>query len=259
MRGNDPVCEARKKTCQVGGGAVTGAIFSGPLRQGGIVPRETVKKCLERPRDCSNEIIARGGYSFVRPIIDQYISDLRRQASGKYFRISPKLKNDLSRYFRFDLSLVKIAFDINTRHGQHITIGYEIYFTNRIDFATCAGFQLLAHELEHVDQYRRRGGIEPFMSEYVMKSVGQVLSRRSFNVHDYIDIESSAISKGSSVGCPNLVRGSPPHLMPGAVRPPQMGQTCSTPWGRCLMNVVAPFGSQCFCATNGGPIGGVVP
>lgn len=251
IRGNDPVCEARKATCQVGGGAITGAIFTGPLQQGGIVPQETIQKCLSRPGDCAKEVIARGGYAFIRPVVDEYISDLRRQASGKYSKIPFGLQRQLSSYFDFNLNDVRFAFNINTRHGQHITIGNEIYFTFYVDFSSCFGYQLLAHELEHVGQYGRRGGIDPFIAEYVLKSVGKVLETRSFNVHDNVDIERAAISKAGSVGCPASLQRQPTPT-------PPLGIACLTPYGACPMNGAYPINAPCICGSMNGPIQGVV-
>jgi uncharacterized membrane protein len=53
--------------------------------------------------------------------------------------------------------------------------------------------------LEHSVQYAARGGIEPFLSEYLTKSLGQVIAKRSFSIHDYIDIENAAINKSNQV------------------------------------------------------------
>jgi Protein of unknown function (DUF1036) len=65
---------------------------------------------------------------------------------------------------------------------------------------------LLFHEMEHSVQYAARGGIEPFLSEYVTKSIGGIIAKENFNIHtdvndihDNIDIESAAINKSNEV------------------------------------------------------------
>ena len=204
VEGNDPACEVRKATCQVAP-VVTDTIFQGPLRKDGVVPRSTIDKCLNRTEDCINEIVARGGYSFIRPVAEEYFRYLRLQATGKLRRIPSNVAEVLQPYFNYPLNDVQYATNIDTRHGQHITIGDQIFFVGDVNFYSCEGFILLAHELEHVAQYRRRGGIEAFSTEYVVKSAGQIVDKKSFNVHDDIDIEKAAVAKSKDeIGCTPL-------------------------------------------------------
>lgn len=55
------------------------------------------------------------------------------------------------------------------------------------------------HELEHVVQYRQKGGVEPFLAEYIANAFGQIIEKRSVDIHDDIEIEQSAISKAALV------------------------------------------------------------
>jgi len=104
---------------------------------------------------------------------------------------------------------IRYATNINTWHGQNITIGNKIYFTRSIDFFKCEGIKLITHELEHTVQYKNREGVEPMITEYVMKSIGTFLKRGSFQIHDYIDIEAAAIRKSDFlVGCGPLYKKS---------------------------------------------------
>ena len=94
---------------------------------------------------------------------------------------------------------VRYATGIDTVHGQNITIGNEIFFTTDMDFDSRNDLKTLFHELEHVDQYARRGGVRAFLAEYIFKIPGKVIQKRSFNVHDDLDIERAAISKSEEV------------------------------------------------------------
>jgi hypothetical protein len=203
QRGNDPICEMRKKACQVAPPIVNtpGSPFGpgGPLARGGPIPRETFERCIREPGHCPDEILGRMGYAAVAPIVDQYLGHLRNQAARRWRRLSDEFIADVQPFYSIDLRQVRFAENIDTVHGQAITVGYEIFFPSDIDLDDDDDFKLMLHELEHVVQYRGRGGVEPFLAEYLLKSTGQVISRRSFNVHDYIDIENAAINKANIV------------------------------------------------------------
>jgi Domain of unknown function (DUF4157) len=49
-----------------------------------------------------------------------------------------------------------------------VTIGNTIYFVRGMNFGDPNDGWTLFHELEHVVQYANRGGVEPFLSEYVL-------------------------------------------------------------------------------------------
>jgi uncharacterized membrane protein len=205
VRGNDPQCEARKLICRRAGpvadlpGMPTGP--GGPLAPGGPVPvtPQDLNRCLADVQRCPAYILGRVSYQSIKPIVDGYIGFLMGQGNGRWRSIDPRLANAVSSNYRINPGQVRYATGINTLHGDAITIGNNIFFPGALDLDTRGDQELLFHELEHVVQYQNRGGTEPFLAEYVMKSVGQVASRRSFNVHDYIDIERAAISKASSV------------------------------------------------------------
>jgi len=58
---------------------------------------------------------------------------------------------------------------------------------------------LALHEIQHSLQYIKKGGEENFLSEYILHAAGQVVSRRSFNIHDWIPIEQDAISRSQEI------------------------------------------------------------
>jgi hypothetical protein len=51
-----------------------------------------------------------------------------------------------------------------------------------------------------VVQYTQRGGVEPFLSEYVPKTVGSILrGGNSIDIHDNIDLENAPNAKANQV------------------------------------------------------------
>lgn len=184
--------------------------------------RSTIERCLSDIGRCPDEFVGRAGYELVRPVVDQYLGALRNQAASKWQRLSPEFVVRAQPYYTADLSRVRFATGINTVHGQAITIGYEVFFPGQLNLARDKDIVLMLHELEHVVQYANRGGVEPFLAEYLLKSVGQVVSRRSFDVHDFVDIEAAAIRKSKDVfvaawGYPIVVRNGCEHEVRVAV------------------------------------------
>ncbi len=198
QRGNDPVCELRKKTCQTAGPIAPIIIDTpgSPIRSGGPIPKEAIKNCISDIFHCPEELLSRTGYEAVRPIVQQYLHFLETQAYRHWKTLDPDFINDWQSDYSVDLRQVRYATSINTVHGEAITIGYNIFFPNEIDISYKDDEELMLHELEHVVQYSRRGGVEPFLSEYILKSAGKIIAHRSINIHDSIDIESAAIRKG---------------------------------------------------------------
>ncbi|RVJ77338.1 DUF4157 domain-containing protein [Sinorhizobium medicae] len=207
-RGNDPVCEARKLSCQRFGNAPlspSGPLGpfgpTGPLRKGGpanIPSVEDVAACLNGIRTCTETILARLVYPEVQFIVEAYKSHLYSQA--KFEKLPSDVIARLQPYYAADLREVRYAEDIDTIHGQNITFSNDIFFVQNVYFSLHKEHAvLLAHELEHVTQYHLRGGEERFLPEYIMKAVGNVISTRSFNVHDAIDMERAANAKAAQV------------------------------------------------------------
>ena len=79
-----------------------------------------------------------------------------------------------------------------------MTIGNTIYFVRGMNFGDPNDGWTLFHELEHVVQYANRGGVEPFLSEYVLKAAGSILrGGNSIDMHDNIDLENAANAKAN--------------------------------------------------------------
>src|SRR5262249_25422411 len=57
------------------------APYLDPRRQ---LPMAVAQACIQNLSQCPQQIVSRAGYEVARPIVDQYISALRAQASGRY-------------------------------------------------------------------------------------------------------------------------------------------------------------------------------
>ncbi len=139
---------------------------------------------------------------YSMPVAANYIAHLNAQASGRYRSLPPELIRILApQYPRTDLGRVRYAENIDTIHGQAITIGDRIYFPTSIDLRnTESHFYWLLHELEHVGQYRAHGGVEPFLVKYLTDGAIKITQRRCINVHDSLALERDADNKVSRIG-----------------------------------------------------------
>jgi len=203
--GNDPVCEARKAACPIPG---VGPVITGPgspLQPGGPglvgpITGDQLKNCFANPSGCPATILSSFAYQQMSAIVDGYITYLRGQGHGRWKHLPQEIVQAVQyRYPMTNLSAVTYAENINTIHGQHITIGNEIYFTRNIELSEYDDLELMFHELEHVLQYARRGGVRPFLAEYILKVPSLVISHRSFSVHDEHDMEQAANAKATEV------------------------------------------------------------
>jgi hypothetical protein len=275
VRGNDPVCEARKLGCQRAPAVVNtpGSPFGpgGPLAPGGPIGMGApeVQQCLANISSCPAQILARISYEAVRPIVDGYIGFLNSQVGNNLFALDPTFISAIQPYYSVDLRGVRYATGINTLHGMDITIGNTIYFSGNVvvDLNYPVDAKLAYHELEHVVQYANRGGVEPFMAEYILKAGGSILQGgNSISMHDNIDLEQAAIAKANQVenavaangGKPNTQPSGAPPVLPAQVTAPPAGNICRIPTGGCYMQMFGPVGFACWCATPGGPANGVI-
>jgi Domain of unknown function (DUF4157) len=224
----------------------------------GPVSGQDLRACIANPAACPAVVLGSTVYSQLAPIIDQYIQFLENQGNGRWQGIPDQIKAVIaSQYPPINLDRVRYAENINTVHGAAITIGYDIFIPRNIDLTDGTDRNLIFHELEHVVQYQLRGGVRPFLAEYLAKIPWLVINRRSFSIHDFIDIEQAAIAKSNIVSqyfdtygtqqqtsYPNQQQPPPP--------PPQAAFTCVTQVGACQMQVPIWSGMSCFCS---GPAG----
>lgn len=253
-RGNDPVCEARKAACQVAPPVVNtpGSPFGpgGPLQQGGPMGLSApqIQQCISNLSACPAQIIARLGYQTVRPIVDQYIGFLQNQAGNNVYWLDPSVIAPIQRFYSVDLRQVRYAVGINTIHGQNITIGNTVYFVRGMNFNDPNDAWTLHHELEHVVQYANRGGVEPFLSEYILKAGGSILrGGNSIDLHDNIDLENAANAKA------NQVAAAANNGVAGQIWPPPI--ISCTPSRGLLLHASGPLWPRAFAASRKSMLG----
>jgi hypothetical protein len=220
-----------------------------------------IQQCISNLSACPAQIIARLGYQTVRPIVDQYIGFLQNQAGNNVYRLDQSVIAAIQQFYSVDLHNVRYAVGINTIHGQNITIGNTVYFVRGMNFNDPNDAWTLYHELEHVVQYANRGGVEPFLSEYILKAGGSILrGGNSIDVHDNIDLENAANAKANQVAAAanNGVAGQnwPPQSYPA----PQVnvGAFCYTQAGRFGPGPLQPVGSPCWANTQWGQFVGQI-
>jgi hypothetical protein len=156
--------------------------------------------CIRDIVRCSEETIKRIPYMYLAPVVERYKQHLFNQGEGRWQKLPPYFVLTVQRHYPgINLDNVRYATNVNTLHGKHITWHNHIFFVTDIDLTRDSDVTLMLHELEHVLQYERRGGEQPFVGEYVLKSVGKVIQTGSFDVHDYLDLEREAETKAVSI------------------------------------------------------------
>ena len=270
QQGNDPVCEVRKKACQIVPPVVNtpGSPFGpgGPLARGGPIPGlspDTVQQCVSNIQACPGQVLSLVGYQAIRPIVEGYIGFLENQVGNNLQSLDEDFIARIQRFYPIDLHNIRYATGINTLHGSNITIGNTIYFIKEIDLTDEDDAVLTYHELQHAVQYSRRGGVAQFMTEYILKAGGSILrGGNSIDMHDNIDLEREAINKANEVS--SQITGqsgsnqSTPFPSPVRSFQPAIGNICRTLFGACLLPGVGPVGVGCYCGTPNGPINGSV-
>ncbi len=272
QHGNDPICEARKAACPVIPGPLNPFDWTDAaqncLQNVSRCSQDVLsaaQECVRNPASCPQQMIGQ----LLQPIVQSYISYMERQVHT-WYSLRPGRINVLQRFYpEIDLRKIRMAFGIDTIHGQNVTIGNEIFFVSQLNLDDENDGALLFHELEHSVQYARRGSVGAFMAEYLPKAAEKVIEKRSFKIHDFIDLENAANAKADLV-TPQVFgqffaewsqsTASPIPAPPGPPNPPPntlFSFVCMTPVGGCYMNNGSwPVGSMCYC---GGVMGQVVP
>ena len=261
--GNDPICEARKAACQVAPPVVNtpGSPFApgGVLGQGGPggISMPQVYSCLGDLGHCPQQVLAGLSYNLIRPILDTYIGFLQNQAGNNVYHLDDNLIAQIQQFYSVDLRNVLYATNINTIHGANVTIGNTIYFVKQMDFNDPNDGWTLYHELEHVVQYANRGGVDPFLAEYVLKATGSVLrGGNSIDMHDNIDLENAANAKANQVAGSGI--GSIAVNQGGVPTQPHVGGICRTFVVVCPLAFLGTVGTPCWCPTSNGPATGII-
>lgn len=127
-----------------------------------------------------------------------YIEILDTNAYGKWRRLPAIVRSALEDDYNIDLSNVIYADNINTIHDKAITFENRIYFPRHVDILNNpSDLHWMLHELEHVRQYKVRGGLIPFLITYLVQGALTILENGSINIHDEISLEKEAEDKAN--------------------------------------------------------------
>jgi Domain of unknown function (DUF4157) len=136
----------------------------------------------------------------IPPLFDEYLADLERQAQGRKRPLPDGFRSIVAQHYpKINLERVRYAENINTWHGQGMTVGYTIYFTSAIDLNNRDDVHWMLHELEHVTQYERVGGVSAFLLKYFFHGAIRAINNGSFNVHDDLGLERDADNKADRI------------------------------------------------------------
>ena len=191
LYGNDPQCEIRKAKCQAGLPDLTPVIPN---------PTEVLQKCIQNPAGCPAEVIKSHPIAIGTPVFNAYLADLRRQASGRWRSLPMEFVAQFaSSYPEVDLRRVRYANNIDTKHGQSMTLCYEVFLAGSFDDDDRSSLEHMLHELYHTVQCVNRGGVGPFVDEYLAHGAGTIIQKGSFDIHDDIGHERDAESRGRTL------------------------------------------------------------
>lgn len=159
----------------------------------------SVAGCTSDIIRCAEKNVERSTYVTLWPAVEAYKKSLFDNIGARKKLPEWLIESVKNQYPEVDLNSVIYVEDANTIHGQNITWENHIFFVRKINFKDKEDLRLVLHELEHVVQYKNRGGYKPLISEYIKKSAGKIVQYKSINIHDMIDLERAAIAKASAV------------------------------------------------------------
>ncbi len=158
-------------------------------------PEEWPQKAKDFVRGLIDAAIAPG----VGVIVGAYFLYLETQAEGKLKPIPDPLRSWLQPHYNIGLNEIYYAENIDTVHGQAITVEDHIYFPSAVNLSKCDDACWIMHEIEHSVQYRTMGGKVPFVAKYAAQIATNIIQTQSFDVHDVLDIEADADAKADGL------------------------------------------------------------
>ena len=208
LQGNDPQCEIRKAACRNLKVSIPPIEIPPPPD-----PLKVVRACIKDISSCPTEILRAHPLTIGQPVFQAYLNDLRGQANSRWQSLPAHFVREFADdYPQIDMGQVRYANNINTRHGQSMTLCYEVFLAETFDPSDRASLELMLHELYHTVQCVNRGGVGPFVDEYLLHGAGKMIERGSVNVHDSILHESDAARRASDLirefGWPFVVKNA---------------------------------------------------
>lgn len=128
-----------------------------------------------------------------------YQALLQEQAKFKWKKLPSKLIGLLASKYQVNLCDVKYAENIETKTAYHITFPGEIFLAWGISPLGNEGdLKLLLHELVHIEQYEKLGGLRNFLDRYSADVIVKI-PKYGFNSHDHLDFEQEALKKAEQL------------------------------------------------------------
>jgi Domain of unknown function (DUF4157) len=157
---------------------------------------------IEEVVDDVTKTVDRWGLAVANPslaTVPAYLESLYQQGNGRWRNLPDDFKACYRSHYGISLDEVKYATNINTGHGQGITVGKDIYSPTDINLSNRNDRHWMLHELEHVRQYQVVGGVSAFMVKYGVQGSMQIARNGSFNIHDNIELEKEADAKADRI------------------------------------------------------------
>jgi hypothetical protein len=153
-------------------------------------------------------------------IVNDYFQSLQQQGTGKLKPIAEPLRSWLQEYFSTDLAQVRYAENINTGHGEPITIDNHIFFPKTLNLDTCwkNDIGLLIQELIYYQEYITEGNFQSFLENYPDEITAQIEQRGYVDFHNIstmLNIKKEALDKAQSISSDICSKLQSPELFTG--------------------------------------------
>lgn len=153
------------------------------------------RRFIARPilEGTSAPTISRDHFDPAMVYINWKIGQLRRNTLGQWYRLPQKFIDAAQPFYDVDLRKVKYAENLGSCYAKNtaVTFEYEIFFPYPIN--PCQrDLHWMLHELTHVEQYVKLGGLRPFIHAYIKDGVKTAISQRTLDPHDKMVLEMAA-------------------------------------------------------------------
>lgn len=125
--------------------------------------------------------------------INWKIRQLRGRTLGQWYTLPKKLIDAAQPYYDVDLKRVRYAENLGSCFAKNtaVTFEYEIFFPYPI-YPLGRDLHWMLHELTHVEQYEKFGGLRPFIHKYIYDGVRTAIVHRTLDPHGKMQLEMEA-------------------------------------------------------------------